>query len=251
MNVLLTNDDGIYAIGLRSLYSALRMAGHAIFVAAPMYQQSGVGHSLTVFEPLRAKQIVDGEFCGMGIYGTPADCVKLALAKFLPEIPDLVMSGINIGPNVGPDIPYSGTIGAAAEAALANLPSMSISYDSYQADDLSEQANHAVELAHKIDWKSLRARQVVNVNYPKCPLKQSAGLRICPQENATWENNYLERKDPRGDKYWWLDGEIIQGKISTDSDRKSLSNGYITITPLCFDFTDHAAMQTLEKMIFQ
>ena len=113
MDVLLTNDDGIRAPGLRAMYAALLEAGHSVHVVAPMRQQSGVGHSLTVFDPLRAMEFEEPGFRGTGIYGTPTDCVKLALGRLLPRKPDMVISGINAGPNVGPDILYSGTVGAA------------------------------------------------------------------------------------------------------------------------------------------
>ena len=129
MDVLLTNDDGIHARGLMALYTALRERGHTVHVVAPMEQQSGVGHSLTVFEPLRCLHFKQPGFEGLGLYGTPTDCVKLALASLLEKRPDLVMSGINAGPNVGPDILYSGTVGAATEACHEDLPSMAISDD--------------------------------------------------------------------------------------------------------------------------
>ena len=132
MDVLLTNDDGIRAPGLRAMYAALREAGHNVRVVAPMRQQSGVGHSLTVFEPLRAMQFEEPDFTGTGVYGTPTDCVKLALGRLLPRRPDMVISGINAGPNVGPDILYSGTVGAATEAAHEELPSLAVSYDDRQ-----------------------------------------------------------------------------------------------------------------------
>ncbi len=116
---------------LRALYAALREAGHTVYVVAPMTQQSGVGHSLTVFEPVRATVIEEPGFTGTGVFGTPTDCVKLALGRLLPQRPDLVMSGINAGANVGPDILYSGTVGAATEAAHEELPSMAVSHDSF------------------------------------------------------------------------------------------------------------------------
>ncbi|MFT4301710.1 MAG: 5'/3'-nucleotidase SurE [Desulfovibrio sp.] len=253
MNVLLTNDDGIRARGLRALYAALIEAGHTVSVVAPMRQQSGVGHSLTVFEPVRATVIEEPGFTGTGVYGTPTDCVKLALGRLLPQRPDLVMSGINAGANVGPDILYSGTVGAATEAAHEELPSMAVSHDSFShntapGEDLMPQARHAVALASRINWAEVGRRRVINVNYPACPLDEAGELRICPQTSAVWKNVYLEREDPRGVPYWWLEGEIPMASIEPDSDKDLLNRGHITMTPLNFEFTDHRSMRALEKM---
>ena len=253
MNVLLTNDDGIRARGLRALYAALMEAGHTVFVVAPMRQQSGVGHSLTVFEPVRATVIEEPGFTGTGVFGTPTDCVKLALGRLLPQRPDLVMSGINAGANVGPDILYSGTVGAATEAAHEELPSMAVSHDSFSHNtgpdvDLMPQARHAVALASRINWAEVGRRRVINVNYPACPLEEARELRICPQTSAVWKNVYLEREDPRGVPYWWLEGEIPVESIEPDSDKDLLNRGHITMTPLNFEFTDHRGMRALTKM---
>ena len=249
MDVLLTNDDGIRALGLRALYRALREAGHTVHVFAPMHQQSGVGHSLTVFEPLRAQEFVEDDFRGLGIYGTPTDCVKLALGNIMKQKPDLVMSGINLGANVGPDILYSGTVGAATEACLEELPSMAVSYNDFRpAGDMLAQARHAVALAGRIRWDAVPKRRVINVNYPACPVEETKGLRVCPQTTAVWKNTYTERKDPRNAPYWWLEGEIPPHTINAGSDKDLLNRGYITITPLRFEFTDEKCMSELQKM---
>ena len=167
MRVLLTNDDGIRAEGLRAMYRALREAGHTVHVVAPMHEQSGVGHSLTFFDPLRAHKIEEPDFEGLGLYGTPTDCVKLALGNLLKKRPDMVISGINAGSNVGPDILYSGTVGAATEAAHEDLPSMALSCDAGGGHpDMDAIARHAVELAARIDWTKVPHRRVINVNYP-------------------------------------------------------------------------------------
>lgn len=249
MHVLLTNDDGIRAPGLRALYAALLEAGHTPHVVAPMRQQSGVGHSLTVFEPVRATKIVEPGFQGLGVYGTPTDCVKLALARLLPQRPDMVISGINAGPNVGPDILYSGTVGAATEAAHEELPSLAVSHDDHRgATNLLPQARHAVALAERLDWTRLARRRVINLNYPAGPLEEAKGLKVCPQTSAVWKNVYLERHDPRGEPYWWLEGEIPPHSINAGSDKDLLNQGYITLTPLCFEFTDRQGLDALEGM---
>ena len=141
------------------------------------------------------------------------------------------MSGINAGANVGPDILYSGTVGAATEAAHEELPTLAVSCDvASPHDDLLPQARHAVALAARIDWSRLAPRRVINVNYPRGPLHEARGLRVCPQTGAVWKNAYLERKDPRGEPYWWLVGEIPPQTINAGSDKDLLNRGYITVT---------------------
>ena len=200
-----------------ALYTALRERGHTVHVVAPMEQQSGVGHSLTVFEPLRCLHFKQPGFEGLGLYGTPTDCVKLALASLLEKRPDLVMSGINAGPNVGPDILYSGTVGAATEACHEDLPSMAISDDEQDPIGL---------------------------------LSSSKGVRVCKQTSAVWKNSYLERRDPRGGRYWWLVGSIPPETVNSGSDKDLLNRGFVTITPLCFNFTDDAGLRILERESF-
>lgn len=249
MFVLLTNDDGIRAVGLRSLYAALVAAGHDVRVIAPMNQQSGVGHSLTVFTPLRVQRIEEPGFSGTGLFGTPTDCVKLGLASLLDRRPDMVISGINAGPNVGPDILYSGTVGAATEAAHEGIPTMAVSCCQTAPENLDAQARHVVALAGRLDWSRIPPRRVINVNYPAGPLEQAKDIRVCPQTSAVWVNGYEERRDPHGGLYWWLTGEIPPHTVNAGSDKHLLDQGYITVTPLKFDFTDRDTMTALEHML--
>lgn len=246
MKVLLTNDDGIGAPGLRAIYHELKERGHEVAAVAPMAQQSGVGRSLTVFEPLRARNISEGDFEGIGVYGTPTDCVKLALGSLLPFTPDLVISGINIGQNVGPDIQYSGTIGAAAEAAHAGLPSVAFSHAAHTgASDWPEVAKMAVDLAETLDWSVLPKGQVVNINFPALPCKEMRGVRVCPQSPAKWRNKYDKRMDPRGQGYWWLSGSMDENTVGQGTDRRLLDDGYVTVTPLKFEYTAEDSLKSL------
>lgn len=250
MNILLTNDDGIRAVGLRALHAALVEAGHTVRVVAPMTEQSAVGHSLTIFMPLRAKLLREHDFEGLGVYGTPTDCVKLALSRIVSVLPDLVISGINAGANVGPDILYSGTVAAATEAAHSGCRAVAVSYDNFTPEDVMSQARHVVQLATNIPWDTLPPRCVVNVNYPHCPVAQAKGLRVCPQTNAVWEDSYIECHDPRGNTYWWLTGAIPPDRVEAGSDRALLTQGYITVTPLRFDFTDTTHITALAGLDF-
>ena len=147
MNILLTNDDGIHAAGLRYLYHALLKAGHQVQVVAPLTEQSAVGHAVTLANPLRMNEIKESNFQGIAVNGTPADCIKFALSVIYAKAPDLVLSGINAGPNVGPDVMYSGTVAAATEAAHSGCRSMAMSFCSRRLIDLSEYADYAVEIA--------------------------------------------------------------------------------------------------------
>ena len=249
MIVALTNDDGIRANGLRNLYKALLDAGHKVQVIAPMVEQSAVGHAITVRDPLRVKQYHENEFTGFGISGTPADCVKLGLSVLLDEEPDIVLSGINAGANVGPDIMYSGTVAAAREAAAMGYPAMALSFDSFKEANLIEYARFAVSLMERISWPELPERRIVNVNFPNLPFGKHKGLRVCPQTTAVWHDWYHEYMDPRGTPYWWLDGNIPEEHVAPGTDRALLTEGWITLTPLRFDFTDMDTLASLRDKL--
>ena len=249
MNILLSNDDGIHAPGLRALYRALVAAGHKVTVVAPLSEQSGVSSSVTLTMPLRVRPVKDGDFTGSGVFGSPADCVKLALSGLMPVKPDLVVAGMNAGGNTGVDVIYSGTVAAALEGALSGYRSLAVSYDAFRFDDVSEQAAHAVDLLGRIDWSRVPARRVLNLNYPHRPVAETRGLRICPPASAPWEDRYEERQDLRGYPYWWLSGYMSADAIAPDSDRALLNQGYITLSPLRFDFADADTESVLTSML--
>jgi 5'-nucleotidase len=236
MEILLTNDDGIYAVGLRSMYKALVNAGHRVYVVAPHMEQSAVGHAVTLSSPLRVKEVTEDGFRGWAISGTPADCVKIALGAVLGFKPDLIVSGINAGANVGVDILYSGTVSAATEGALAGMPALAVSIDHFQPTDLDEQATFAVDFVARQRWSDLPKRCVLNLNFPVQGPDQWKGLKVCPQTQAVYNDWYERRQDPRGSFYYWLCGEIPKEKVGQGTDRDLLSQGYVTLTPLRFDF---------------
>lgn len=249
MIVALTNDDGIRSNGIRSLYKALIEAGHDVRVIAPKTEQSAVGHSITIRNPLRATEYRENGFIGYGISGTPADCVKLGISVLLDEEPDIVLSGINAGANVGPDIMYSGTVAAAREAAAMGYSAMALSYDSFAQADLAEYAKYAASLMERLPWQEIPEKRIINVNFPNVPFSECKGLKICPQTSAVWHDWYIEHKDPRGTPYWWLDGEIPPSMVAPDTDRACLTEGWITLTPLRFDFTDAATLSALQDKL--
>ena len=249
MRILLTNDDGIQAVGLRALYKAFTEAGHSVTVVAPVTEMSAVGHAVTMINPLRVKIFDEPGFHGLGVSGTPADCVKLGLTTLVRESqPDIVVSGINCGANVGVDILYSGTVSAATEGALMGLASLAVSYDNFNPQDLSGQARFVADFLVRMDWSSLPRQRVLNLNFPNLPMQEVKGLKVCPQTRAAYRDWYDERQDPRGHKYYWLKGYIPPEQVSPGHDRALLTEGYVTLTPLRFDFTDRVTLAALAHL---
>ncbi len=249
MLILLTNDDGIYAAGLRAMYQALKEAGHTVQVIAPLTEQSAVGHAITILHPLRVKHIEEHGFSGLGISGTPADCVKLGISQLMPEKPDLLVSGINAGPNVGPDVLYSGTVAAAREGAHMDLPSIAVSHSSFQQVEVLEKARYVTGLLDKLPLNALPPRRVLNLNLPECPAREMRGLAVCPQTSAVWNDWYDRREDPRGRPYWWLNGTIPPEQVSEGTDKDLLDKHWVTLTPLRFDFTDTGYIEILRGIL--
>lgn len=250
MRILLTNDDGIQAVGLRALDKALRNAGHQVTVVAPVTEQSAVGHALTMASPLRVKEFKENGFHGYGVHGTPVDCVKLAVTSLLGETPELVVSGINAGANVGIDLLYSGTVSAATEGAFMGLPSLAVSHDSFLPDDLSEQGAYVARLLERLPLREFPANGVLNLNFPGRPMSETLELRVCPHTRVAYEDSYEQRLDPRGRAYYWLVGSIPPEKVTPGTDRFLLTQGHITLTPLRFDFTDYDMVNRLKELSF-
>ncbi|MDD2219042.1 MAG: 5'/3'-nucleotidase SurE [Desulfoplanes sp.] len=249
MHILLTNDDGIRAVGLRALYAEMVRSGHRVSVVAPMTEQSAVGHSVTFLTPLRVKEVVETGFEGKGVFGTPVDCVKLALTTLLDSPPDLILSGINNGANVGVDILYSGTVSAATEGALAGFPALAVSIDTFDPQDLGEQAVFVRKFIDRGAWKHAPEKCVLNLNFPRISIEDCKGLRVCAQTGAVYRDGYEVREDPRGRPYYWLQGEIPPEDVAPGTDRELLTQGYITLTPLVFDFTHWKFLQDLTEIV--
>ncbi|MBU1039690.1 MAG: 5'/3'-nucleotidase SurE [Proteobacteria bacterium] len=249
MRILLTNDDGIQAVGLRAMHRALVAAGHDVQVVAPITEQSAVGHAITLSAPLRVKEFREEGFFGLGVSGTPADCVKLAISTLIKPAPELVVSGINAGANVGVDIMYSGTVSAATEGALMGFPALAVSMDDHNPTELSGQAQYTAALLPRLPFAALPGKCVLNLNFPNRPMAESGELRVCAHTRVAYTDWYEERLDPRGRKYYWMCGELKPESISQGRDRRLLSEGFITLTPLRFDFTDHETLALLESKI--
>jgi 5'-nucleotidase len=251
MNILLTNDDGIYSEGIRALYASLKELGK-VTVVAPDTERSAVGHAITLSDPLRVKAVNrNKKFFGYASSGTPADCVKLAIRAILKKRPDIVVSGINLGPNVGYSILYSGTVSGATEGAILGIPSFSISLGTFENPDYSYAAEFARKLARLvIDNKGLPQGILLNVNVPAVAKKQIKGVRIVRQSKVAIEERFDKRQDPRKHTYYWLTGEIIKSDGQEDADIEAIRRNYISITPIHCDMTDYEFMEKLKGWKF-
>jgi len=247
MNILLTNDDGIYAPGIWALYRRLA-SKHAVTVIAPDRERSAVGHSITLNEPLRLDRVVvNGGYSGYAVSGTPVDCVRLAILELLETRPDLVVSGINPGANVGININYSGTVAAAREAAVYGIPAMAVSIQQGAAVDYEIAARVAAALAELILREGLPAGTILNVNLPDADSRQLAGVKISRQGTNTFSDSFDKRVDPRNRTYYWQGSELKEASEPADVDGSVLAEKYISITPIRCDMTDYRAMADLKN----
>lgn len=246
MFILLTNDDGISAPGLVALYHELVSLGE-VEVVAPATVQSATGHGITLATPLLTQRTsVAGAFTGTAVDGRPADCVKLAVSQILPRPPDLVVSGMNSGANVGINVIYSGTVAAAIEAAFLGLPSIAVSVHlrGETSADYPRAAKFAGQTIRKILATGLQPGHVANINIPALKTGESPrGVKIVHQCTRPWTDTYDRRKDPRGRDYFWNNSVYTLGPTDPGTDVAALRDGYITITPLQFDLTDHELMR--------
>ena len=242
IDILVTNDDGFDAPGIRVLAEALKELGK-VTVVAPAREMSAASHALTISEPVRFERAAEGVF---SVEGTPADCVSLAVGKLLSEPPDIVVSGINRGANVGDDITYSGTVARAREAAMLNLPTIAVSLARSEEDeDYTQAAQFATELARDVGTrrKELGRRTFLNVNVPVGKIR---GVRITTQGRRDYWANVEERVEPRSRVYSWLKQGFSRDKNGM-SDLIAVRGSYISVTPLQLDFTDHDALEHLES----
>ena len=247
--ILITNDDDITSPGIRSLVEAVKGLGK-IFVVAPERPQSGMGHAITIGFPLRMNKVnfFGDEVEAWQTSGTPVDCVKLAVDKILHRKPDLCLSGINHGANHSINVLYSGTMSAAMEAAIEGIPSIGFSLldYSYEADFTA-----ARQVVQKIVTAVLSKKQdkhfLLNVNIPIATPEKIKGIKICKQAYAKYEEDFSERLDPHGKKYYWLTGEFKNFDRAKDTDVWALKNGYVSVVPVQFDLTNYKLKALLEK----
>ncbi|MCU0372134.1 MAG: 5'/3'-nucleotidase SurE [Ignavibacteria bacterium] len=244
--ILICNDDGIEADGIKALTKEIKKFAE-VFVAAPHTQQSAVGHSITMADPIRVrKALMFGDFYGHAVEGTPADSVKLAVHTLLAGRKiDLVISGINQGANTAINIIYSGTVSAATEATILGLPSIAVSLTSYTYPDFSLAAKFAAKLAKLVLKKGLPAGTLLNVNVPA--IKKIKGALATKQGKSNWDDTYEIRLDPAKRKYFWLTGSMMKLDKTKDFDVKAVDEGYISVTPIHYDLTDYRFYEELKK----
>jgi len=247
MRILVCNDDGILAPGIAALAGALAEVAE-VDVVAPMSGQSGAAHAITFMTPLITERIsVAGRPFGWGVDGSPADCVKVGVHELCEVRPDLVVSGINAGSNLGVDVIYSGTVAAAVEAAFIGIPSIAVSLEAGGGFDFEGAAVHAREIVLRAVALGISPGMVLNVNVPRLDRGAPRGVRVVPQSTAPWTDTYDRRKDPRGRTYFWLgDAGGRAAEDDPDTDLMALRAGFVTITPLQYDLTQYAQLAHLQ-----
>ncbi len=246
-HILICNDDGIYAPGIMALHEAIREIGE-VSVIAPDTEQSAVGHAITLSDPIKIKSVRrNAHFEGYAVDGTPADCIKLAVTVLLARPPDLIISGINLGLNAGISVIYSGTVSAATEGAILGIPSMAISLATFKKPHWATAAHVAQRLTQEIVSRGLPADTLLNVNVPNRPLNKLKGIAVTRMGRSRFAEIFHKRTNPRGDTYYWMDGEL---KITGDragTDIQALDEGLVSLTPIWFDLTHTAALPKLRE----
>lgn len=246
--ILITNDDSISAKGIAQLVKSMEPLGD-ILIVAPDKPQSGMGHAITIHDPLRLKK--SNQFPGIEAYtcsGTPVDCVKLAIYEIIKKRPTLLVSGINHGSNAATNVLYSGTMSAAVEGAIEGIPSIGFSLLDHSSEADFEAAGHYAALIAKSVLKNgLQSGVCLNVNIPKGKLEELKGTKICRQGKAFWEDSFDKRNDPFGGEYFWLTGAFTKTDKGEDTDIWALENNYVSIVPTQFDMTAHHLISSLNE----
>lgn len=247
--ILITNDDSVYAPGIKALTEAVVHLGRVV-VVAPDKPQSGMGHAITIGHPLRLQKVnfIDGVEA-FTCNGTPVDCVKLAVDKVLHRKPDICLSGINHGANHSINVIYSGTMSAAMEAAIESIPSIGFSLLDYSMEaNFGPAKKYVSQITEQIlSKKKISNHLLLNVNIPSVDEELIKGVKICRQAYAKYEEDFIERKDPHGKKYYWLTGEFVNFDKGKDTDVWALANNYVSVVPVQFDLTNYQLKEQLEK----
>ncbi len=251
MKILLTNDDGVYSEGLRILWEYLKKLGD-VSVVVPENEKSAVAHAINLFTPLKIRRIkMEHEFNTYVVNGTPVDCVKIGVNSILKQKTDLLVSGINPCANLGMDVLYSGTVSAAAEGAILGIPSISVSIDGCRNFHFDTAAAAAVKIIQKMKNIPFPKDTILNVNVPNMPAAEIKGVRLTYQSEARFQEEYEERKDPRGGSYFWLKGVFREVDGEKESDVATVKKGFISVTPLHLNLTDRSFLSDLKKKKFE
>lgn len=246
MNILVTNDDGINAKGIKALVEALSGLGK-IYVVAPDSQKSACGHGITIHEPVMVKEVsFKGAEKAWAVSGTPADCVKLGVTMLVSDTIDMLFSGVNQGGNMGTDVLYSGTVSGAIEGILLGIPSVAVSYDTNNGDDFEPSKKISRTVCKKMATKELERETLINVNVPNIPEEQIKGVQITKLGIREYTESFQERKDPRGRLYYWYSGLPKNIYSEEETDVMAIENGYISITPIHFDLTNYRIINDIK-----
>jgi 5'-nucleotidase len=243
VNILVTNDDGVHAPALLALRQELSALGR-VTIVVPDRDQSATSHSLTLHRPLRIHRHGDDRF---SVDGTPTDCVLIAYYGLLDHRPDLVVSGINHGPNMGEDVFYSGTVAAAIEGAMQGAPAIAASLVTREPADFAAPARFVARLAEEVVRRGLGAKRLLNVNLPHRPWEEIRGVRLTRLGTRVYRDSLVRKTDPRGRDYYWIGGEEPVWEPSEGTDFHSVHEGWISITPMALDLTDHRAVEDMER----
>ena len=249
-NILVTNDDGIHSRGIFRLWEAMEKIGNAT-VVAPDAEKSAVGHAITISDPIRIQEFKqNGGIRGYSVDGTPADCVKIAVTALCKKPPDIVISGINSGANVGNNIIYSGTVSAATEGTMYNISSIAISLDSQKSQDFDFSTEIAQKVVKAVLKNGLPKGTLLNVNVPAIRPDKIKGIKITKQGHVFFKDRFEKREDPRGRQYYWMTGEIVNPVDASDLDSSVLKDGYVSITPIHYELTNNSFLESLNDWDF-
>lgn len=256
MKLLISNDDGVYALGIRTLANTLAEAGHEVTVVCPDRERSATGHGLTLHQPIRAEKIESVFHPAVNVWacsGTPSDCVKLAIWALLDSPPDLVLSGINHGSNLGTDVLYSGTVSAAMEGVIEGIPSIAFSLTSFSSQEFQPAADFAAVLVRQLEKHPLPELTLLNVNVPAIDRNEIRGALVTRQGVRRYTDVFEKRVDPRGKIYYWLAGELLEDIEDPDvpdeapTDVQAIRENYITITPLHYNLTSPSGLKMTQE----
>lgn len=246
MNILIVNDDGVDAPGIKALTEAAKGFGK-ITVIAPDKPQSGMGHAVTLNSSLRISKKDENGITIYSCSGTPVDCVKIGVNKLLDEKPDIILSGINHGANSSVNVLYSGTMSAAVEGAMEGIPSIGFSLCNHDIDaDFTASKHFVKQIISDLLKQPLRKHLCLNVNIPNVPIDLITGVKICKQAKGNWNEDFIEREDPMGKKYYWLSGKYELYDKDENSDEVALQNNFVTVVPIQFDMTNYKDLEELK-----
>ncbi len=248
MRILITNDDGVTAMGLLSLADALS-EDHEIVVVAPESERSATGHAITIRMPIWVKEIDIGKrFRVYAATGTPADCVKIGVDVLFKD-PDLVISGVNRGPNLGTDIIYSGTVSGALEGSMYGIPSLAVSSADYMNPNYESAVSFVKTFIEKFDFSLIPPFVALNVNVPAIPYEDLKGWKLTKQSRRRWKDYFEARIDPFGRTYYWMMGDLIEEDPDPDADFKAVREGFVSVTPVSVFLTDRDVLRKLKESI--